>query len=193
MPDNSSPNHNHVLLALGNYVTSFSGLLHALESSTAFMLTSNSNVDQMLVRALVADQTAYPVASKFFSVFAQKWDSILNTEDRKYVKSLKNKISTAIERRNRYMHDAWLMSRTSEGLREEEFTLARTRPHGGGVEFTSSLITVEVLERDSAELSRLANLVNALVFYDNPHVLGPNISNRFQIDSDGNPAFLPTE
>ncbi|MDQ3102156.1 MAG: hypothetical protein M3R08_12265, partial [Bacteroidota bacterium] len=131
-----------------------------------------------------------PVASKFFSVFMERWNNVLASDDKKFIAALRKSVTAVIEKRNRYMHDAWLMGSTSAGTIENEFALVRVRNHSGGVEFTSKSISIDQLRRDSSEIETLRKIVLAMTFYENPDVPGPNISARFRLDNEGKPVII---
>ena len=189
MVTDTQETHEQIHAALGRYVTAFSGLIYALETSTAHLIFPFPSEDRILVEVLISDQTAHPIATKFFSVFTHKWQDVLTSDDTAILKEIRKSTMKAIEVRNRFMHDAWLMIRTVNEVIEDEFSIHRVRPHGGGVDYQHSRITTEELNRRSQELRSLASVINGLAFHHNPNVEGPDISSRFRID-DGSPVRI---
>ena len=67
--------------ALGRFVVTFSAVLGSLESSTVRLLGANGQT-QRLIEAALADRTAYPIMSSFFSVFHAYWGDKITTGDK---------------------------------------------------------------------------------------------------------------
>lgn len=172
--------------ALGEYVISFSQLVLALEDSIKFLVYFRTNVNYHFISALLADQTAQPLVSKFFAIFKEKWKDILTQEEKKFITKVKNEIISSIEKRNRYMHDAWLFSNNpkNDGT---NVSLNRYRTTSAGIEGGNIKIDTELLRKESLGLRKLGSIITSLTFYESPSSPGPNISARFRINNEGKP------
>jgi hypothetical protein len=178
--------------ALGRYVVEFSGLLHALETSTVYLFGLGPDGGRtMLIEAALAGRTADPIVSAFFSVFFKRWEGQLTPEDTKIMKCLRREIGDMVTERNRLMHDAWMGKTVGGDPGPHAMSRIRVRAHGTGVEFENIDYPPEKLELLAADLGRLAGVVNGSVWYRRPGQTGPELHPRIQI-IDGKVQKVPT-
>ena len=168
-------------LALGQFVVSFSHLLHSLEVSTVQLLDLGlDHKKSLLVKAALADRTASPITSSFFSVFFEKWGELITEDDARIMKALRTEIQSLVEQRNRFMHDAW-MNTTGGGKDSHPMSTMRVRAHGKGAEYVCLEMTPQNIKNLIDCTKRVTSVIYGSVWYSRPGMIGPEISDRFQI------------
>ena len=71
-----------IYLALGRFVVCFSHLLNSLEEATVWLFGLGPDGERrILIKAALADRTASPIASAFFSVFFERWGELVTEQD----------------------------------------------------------------------------------------------------------------
>lgn len=170
-------------VALGRFVVSFSRLLHALESSTIHLLSPEPNGRQLLLLgAALAERTAMPISSAFFSVFYKRWEGTLTEIDIKILKAMRLELDDLIKERNRLMHDAWLSTSIDEEEGPHALTRFRIRKHGKGVDYESQTYPPKALEALVEVADRLSTVVNGAVWYLRRGQSGPELHSRMEVN-----------
>lgn len=167
--------------ALGLFVVRFSHLMHALETSTMYLLEIFGHPSRGLVEAALANRTAEPITSAFFSVFFKRWKDDLDAREENLVSKVRNEIQELIQTRNRLMHDVWLYSHVGGDDSAQELSRHRLRTHGKGADYESIKYSPADIENFATDARRLAEIVNGMAWYNNPEKPGPNISSRFSL------------
>lgn len=171
--------------AIGRFVVSFSGLLFSLETSTVQMLHPEPDFTRRLrIEAALADRTASPIVSAYFSVFYHFWGEALTESDARIMKCLRRELDEVVQTRNRMMHDAWLSVSVGGDPGPHNMTLHRVRAHGRGVEYESRAFSPSDIHNLSLTVDRLASVVNAAVWYFRPGQQGPELERRLSIVND---------
>jgi len=169
-------------VALGRFVVSFSSLLHNLETSTIHLLSPEPNGRQwLLLRAAVADRTASPIGSAFFSVFHKRWEGALTEDDIKILKAMRRELDDLIKERNRLMHDAWMSTTKGADQGPHALTRVRVRAHGSGVEYEAKAYPPTVLANLVQDVDRLSSVVNGAVWYYRPGQSGPELHIKMSV------------
>lgn len=176
---------------LGRFVVSFSGVLYALEHSTVHLIRTGTgpeplpgNVNSILVEAALADRTASPIVSSFFSVFFKRWEGLIGNEDAIILKNLRRELGQLVEKRNRLMHDAWLVPSVGGSPGPHPLHLSRTRAHGTGIEYTHQKLGPSEIQELAADAKRLSQVVWATTWHWIPGQAGPQLHPRI-IVQDG--------
>jgi len=167
--------------ALGRFLVAFSGVLHALEIATIQLLAPAAGRGRMLLEAALADRTAMPIMSSFFSVFYAYWGSQVADGDKKVLQCLRRELTELIQIRNRLMHDAWMGSSVGGTDGPHPFSRLRVRAHGSGVEYEISTADPSVLEQLASDADRLTTCINCAVWYHRPGQVGPELGIRFEL------------
>ncbi|WP_221063479.1 hypothetical protein [Methylomagnum ishizawai] len=171
-----------IYTGLGKFVVCFSYLLNSLEESTIFLFGIGPDGKRMmLIKAALADRTASPISSAFFSVFFEHWKGKATNEDSKIIKCLRKEIDALIQTRNRIMHDAWMSKIVGGNPGPHSMSLVRIRAHGGGVEYDSVDYGLDEILSVADDAERLGNIINHIVFYMRPGQIGPEVAERFEI------------
>jgi hypothetical protein len=174
--------NDNTFKALGHFVVEFSGLLNALEYATLLLIGPGvSAVGNLLLKAALADRTAFPIMSSFFSVFFQRWTGQLTDDDTKIMKCLRKEITHLIEKRNRLMHDVWMYKAVGGDPGPHDMVRHRIRAHGGGVEFETESLGPPDLEALASDAKRLTEVVAGAVWYLRPGQIGPELGPRMAI------------
>lgn len=172
-------------LALGRFVVSYSALFYALEHSTIELLTMTADgpngASRFLIQTALADRTAAPITSSFFSVFHLKWSGQLTPADQKILKALNKEIQALIKTRNRLMHDAWLVPTLGGSQIPQEFCLTRLKTHGSGAEYERTEYSAHHIDALAADAIRLSHVVWATTFYARDCQSGPELHPRITI------------
>jgi hypothetical protein len=172
-------------VALGRFVISFSRLLYALESSTIRLLSPEPNGRQhLLLHAALAERTAMPISSAFFSIFYKRWEGTLSEIDIKILKAMRRELDELIKERNRLMHDAWLSTSVGGEEGPHPLTRSRVRTHGSGVDYESQTYQPKTLEALVETADRLSTVVNGAVWYSRRGQSGPELHSRMEIKDD---------
>ena len=175
---------------LGRFVVAFSGVLHALETSTVQLL-GPSGQSRMLIEAALADRTASPIMSSFFSVFYAYWDAQITVGDKKVLQCLRRELSELIQTRNRLMHDAWMSTTVGGSKGPHPLARLRVRAHGTGVSYEVSASDPASLEQLAAAAQRLSECINGAVWYSRPGQIGPELEQRFEVSQGKLQRVLP--
>jgi hypothetical protein len=170
-------------VALGHFVVAFSGILGSLESSTIQLLGANGRA-RILIEAALADRTAYPIMSSFFSVFYAYWGEKITPGDKAVLRQLRRELISLIEIRNRLMHDAWMSTTVGGDEGPHPLSRMRVRAHGAGVEYEMEPHSPQDLEQLAADATRLPSCVNGTVWYCRPGQVGPELEQRYTVVSD---------
>jgi hypothetical protein len=169
-------------LALGRFVVSFSGVLYALEQSTVHLVLGGPPAhNTILVEAALADRTASPIVSSFFSVFFKRWEGSLTAKDTEIMKCLRRELDDVVKERNRIMHDAWLSKSVGGDPGPHAMSRLRVRAHGGGVEHEITDYPPNKVEGLVDTLNRLASVIWASVWYMRKGQSGPELDTRLEI------------
>ena len=99
---------NDIYRALGQFLVEFSRMVTAMEST----LTSAVGGDEQLLRSIIVELTAYPLAQAWRSVMTKTPD--LTEDDQKVLSELRVEIGYLIELRNDWMHGAWFVGYGNE-------------------------------------------------------------------------------
>lgn len=166
--------------ALGHFVVAFSAVLGALESSTIRLLGANGRA-RLLIEAALADRTAYPIMSSFFSVFHAYWGDQITAGDKVVLRQLRRELTSLIEIRNRLMHDAWMSTTVGGEEGPHPLSRMRVRAHGTGVDYEIEPHPPKDLEQLAADATRLSSCVNGAVWYCRPGQVGPELEQRYAI------------
>jgi hypothetical protein len=169
-------------MALGRYVVAFSGLLHALESSTVHLIVPEPDGRKMmLLGAALSERTASPVVAAFFSVFYKHWEGQMSDDDTAVMKCLRRELEDVVKERNRLMHDAWMGRTVGGDPGPHALARHRVRAHGTGVEFESEIYPPERLAELAEDVTRLSSVVNGSVWYHRPGQRGPELAERIRV------------
>lgn len=169
-------------LALGRFVVCFSYLLNSLEESTIWLFGLGPDGKRtILFKAALADRTANPISSAFFSVFFERWGELVTDEDSRIIKFLRKEIESLIKTRNRIMHDSWMSKTVGGNPGPHPMCLMRVRAHGNGAEYEAIDYSPEEITNIASDAERLADIVNGIVFYMKPGQIGPEVADRFEI------------
>jgi|ERR1043166_1001142 hypothetical protein len=170
--------------ALGLFVVRFAGLLYSLETSTVFLITPMGyGPEGLLMQAALADRTAGPIVSSFFSVFYKKWEGHLTDEDIAILKNLRRELDEIVMKRNRLMHSAWMYSSGENRSDPIPLSTLRVRAHGKGMEFESKKYLPEEIDSLCDDCERLSSVVNRAVFrHFDAGQPAPNLSNRIRLE-----------
>lgn len=166
--------------ALGRFVVAFSAVLGSLESSTVRLLGANGQT-QRLIEAALADRTAYPIMSSFFSVFHAYWGDKITTGDKAVLRQLRRELTSLIEIRNRLMHDDWMSTAVGGDEGPHPLSRMRVRAHGSGVEYEIEPHPPHSLEQLAADATRLSSCINGAVWYCRPGQVGPELEQRYAV------------
>lgn len=166
--------------ALGHFVVAFSAVLGSLESSTIRLLGAKGRA-QLLVEAALADRTAYPIMSSFFSVFHAYWGDKITTGDKAVLRQLRRELTSLIEIRNRLMHDAWMSTTVGGDEGPHPLSRMRVRAHGAGVDYETEPYPPQDLEQLATDATRLSSCVNGAVWYFRPGQVGPELEQRYAV------------
>lgn len=159
----------------------FSRLLHSLETSTSHLICPQPNGTMILIRAALADRTASPIISSFFSVFYKKWEGFITEKDKKILKTLRKELDEIVTTRNRLMHDVWLYNFGQDSSELDGLSLQRLRAHGEGANFLTEKYSSTRIDELTSNANRLSNIINSIVWYHPPE---PNVLDlylRFKI------------
>ncbi|MBD2038397.1 hypothetical protein H6F76_25935 [Leptolyngbya sp. FACHB-321] len=169
-------------LALGRFVVCFSHLLNSLEEATVWLFGLGPDGERtILIKAALADRTASPIASAFFSVFFERWGELVTDQDSRIIRCLRKEIEGLIKTRNRIMHDAWMSKTIGGNPGPHSMSLVRVRAHGSGAEYDSVDYGPEDVTNIANDAGRLASVVNAIAWYMKPGQNGPEVAERFEI------------
>ncbi len=163
--------------ALGRFVVMFSGVLYAIENATVDLIGAPGR-NRMLTQAALADRTASPIVSSFFTVFHEFWNGNLSERDIAIMKCLRRELNDLVKTRNRLMHDAWMTSIVGGEDEPNPLISHRIRAHGEGVEFEHTRYSPEILEQLADEAFRLSGVVNGCVHYERDGQNGPELEKR---------------
>lgn len=169
-------------MALGQFVVAFSGVLHALETSTMYLIApAPDGARWALLGAALADRTAAPIVASFFSVFHKRWEGSLSPEDSKILHCLRRELDDLVKQRNRLMHDAWMNRVVGGDPSPQPMSRHRVRAHGKGVEYENESYPPEKLEQIVQDANRLASVIHGAVWYRRDGQQGPELHSRMQI------------
>jgi hypothetical protein len=178
-------------LALGRVVIAFSGLLYSLESSTVHLMAfSLDGTQRPLIQAALAERTASPIVSSFFSVFHKRWEGELAADDIVILKCLRKECDAIVKERNRLMHDAWMSKVVGGDPSPQLLSRHRVRAHGSGVDYESVDYSPETLNRFAEDIGRVSSVVTGTTFCMRPGQKGPELGPRMYV-SDGKVMRLP--
>lgn len=175
--------HQNTFLALGKFVVEFSRLLHYTESATVQLIApigTAASGARMLALAALADRTAYPIVSSYFSVFHQYWEEQLTPADIKILQSLRTEIEGLVTERNRLMHDSW-QPVSGGGHDSEILHKVRIRAHGKGANYEAEPYAPSSIDQLSERVRQLTDLLRAAVSYARPGQNGPELDRRMEI------------
>lgn len=190
MNDEQKAFNDRIHTALGRFVVAFSGVLHALETSTVQLIRTGNgpepyplDIRRELIEAAFSDRTAAPIASAFFAVFYERWGEAISDQDKVILKNLKKEIGLLTETRNRLMHDAWLTPRVGGDPGPHPMTLRRVRQHATGVERTGRCFGPDEVEDLAADAKRLSQVIWATVWYHRDGQNGPELQPRLVVEN----------
>lgn len=172
MNEKSIDLNNDIYKALGHFVVEFSRLLHSLETSTSHLICPQPNGTMILIRTALADRTASPIITSFFSVFFKRWEGFIVEKDEKILKTLRKELDEIVKIRNRLMHDVWFCNFGQDSSDLDGLYLQRLRAHGKGANFQTNHYSTSKINELTSDANRLSHIINNIVWYHPPE---PNI------------------
>jgi hypothetical protein len=152
---------NAIYKALGKFLVEFSGLISRMEAGLYFAIGGGQR-DQQLIRAIVIELTADPLARAWRSVMTQATDD-LSSSDLDVLSKLAAEISSLINLRNDWAHGIWFVGYGNEPTTDwSTAALMRFKNSAKGVAAPSSLEslpTAEYIEKVAAHAAFVADAV----------------------------------
>jgi hypothetical protein len=96
-----------IYLAIGRFVVAFSGLIHAMDTQTAFHLAAGRPV--ATAQAALGSREAKAVLEGYLGLAYELDGGRWQDEDRTLVKVFRREVMDLISERNRIAHDAWFV------------------------------------------------------------------------------------
>lgn len=147
--------------ALGEFVVSFSQLMHSLTLTTAFYLAGGRPI--RFAHAALAGREARATADGYFSLCAEMAGDSWSADDAAVIKALRKEVDSLIEARNRYLHDIWYVGWQSSNMGPSPPELERLATTKEGVRVERRSVVVGDIEQASKDATRIGRHLHSLI------------------------------